>query len=168
MGNVYGSQNKSDMWQEHYSKIFNVVRWSCSKEFHADLCKDHSVFDQGTRVNVNKISEIIEYLSYNKSPGLEGITSEHMMLANGQLPVLLALLVSAILLHDYLTKTMLTSVIVPTIKDKNKRVSDMDNYRPLCLFNVFTEIVGKILCIRMQSHLQTTCYQFGLKPKHGT
>ena len=158
----------SVMWQEQYSQIFNVVRWSCRKEFHADLCKDHSVFDQGMRVNVNEISEIIEYLSYNNSPGLDGITSEHMKLANGQLQVLLALLVSTILLHDYLTKTMLKYVIVPTIKDKNKRVSDMDKYRPICQFNVFTEIVETILCIRMQSHLQTTCYQFGFKPKHGT
>ena len=120
-----------------------MVRWSCSKEFHADLCKYHSVFDQGTRVNVNEISEIIEYLSYNKSPGLDGITSEHMKLANGQLPVLLALFVSTILLRDYLTETMLKSVFAPTIKDKNKRVSDMDKYRQICLFTVFTEIGEK-------------------------
>ena len=39
--NVHGSQSISGMWQEHYSQIFNVVRESCSKEFHADLCKEH-------------------------------------------------------------------------------------------------------------------------------
>ena len=25
LGNVHGSQNISDMWQEHYSQIFNEV-----------------------------------------------------------------------------------------------------------------------------------------------
>ena len=39
-------------------------------------------------MNVNEICEIIEDLSYNKSPCLEGITSEHIKLANRQLPVL--------------------------------------------------------------------------------
>ena len=59
VGDVHGSQNIRGMWQEHYSKIFNVVRGSCSKEFLADLCHEHAVFDQGMRVTVNEISEII-------------------------------------------------------------------------------------------------------------
>ena len=88
MGNVLGSQRISGMCRKHHSQIYNVTRRSCSKEFHADICKKHSVFYQGMRVNVNEICEIIEDLSYNKSSGLEGITSEHMKLANRQLPVL--------------------------------------------------------------------------------
>ena len=164
VGNVYDIQNITDLWQEHYSQIFNAVRWSCNKEFHADLCMDHSILDHGTRVNVIEIREFIEYLSYNKSPGLDGITSEHMKLADRQLPVVLALLISAILIHDYVTKTMLKSIIIPIMNDKNKRVSDMENYSPICLFNVFAKIVKTMLFIRMQSQLQTTCYQFGFKP----
>ena len=41
-------------------------------------------------------------------------------------------------------KTMQKSLIVHMIKDKNKRVSDRDNYRLICLSNVFTKIVEKI------------------------
>ena len=33
---------------------------------------------------------------------------------------------SAILIHGYVPRSMLMSVIVPIIKDKNKRISDMD------------------------------------------
>ena len=63
---------------------------------------------------------------------------------------------------------MLKSVVVPIIKDKNKHVSDRDNYRLICLSNAFAKILGKILYNPMQSHLQTTCNQFGFKPKHRT
>ena len=33
--NVHRSQNISGVWQEHYSQIFNVVKGSCTKEYHA-------------------------------------------------------------------------------------------------------------------------------------
>ena len=60
----------------------------------------------------------IKDLSYNKSPGLDGICSEHMKFAGQQLPVLLSILMSAILVHGYVPKSMLKSVIIPIIKNK--------------------------------------------------
>ena len=90
-----------------------------------------------------------------------------MKLEDRQLPVLLALLMSGVLIHHYVPKTMLKYVVVPIIKNKHKRVSDKDNYRPICLSYVFTKIVHKTLYNRMQSH-QQTCNQLGFKPKHGT
>ena len=49
---------------------------------------------------------------------------------------------------------MLKSVIIPIIKNKNKRISDKDNYRPICLANVFTKVVEKVLYSRMDGYLQ--------------
>ena len=60
-----------------------------------------------------------------------------MKLVDRQLPVLFALLMFAILIYGYLLKTILKYVIVLIIKNKNKRVSDIYNYRPICLSNVF-------------------------------
>ena len=33
------------------------------------------------------------------------------------------------------------SVIVPILKDKNKRVNDKNNYRPICLSNICSKII---------------------------
>ena len=44
-----------------------------------------------------------------------------MKFAGQQLPVLLSILMSAILVHGYVPKYMLKSVIIPIIKNKNKR-----------------------------------------------
>ena len=91
-----------------------------------------------------------------------------MKFAGQQLPVLFSTLMSAILVHGYVPKSMLKSVIIPIIKNKNKRISDKDNYRPICLANVFTKVVEKVLYSRMDGYLQSTFNQFGFKRKHGT
>ena len=102
--------------------------------------------------------------------GLDGISSEHIKFAGQQLPVTvllsILLLMSAALVHGYVPKSMLKSVIVPIIKNKNKRISDKDNYMPICISNVFTKVVEKVLYSRMEDYLQSTNNQFGFKQKH--
>ena len=77
---------------------------------------------------------------------------------------------SAILIHGNVPGSMLTSVIVPIIKEKNKRIlSEKDNYRPICLSYVLTKLLkNSIMYSRMEICLQTTFNQFGFKPKHVT
>ena len=60
------------------------------------------------------------------------------------------------------------SVIVPIIKDKNKRVNDKRNYRPICLSNICSKIIEVVLFNRMSIFLQSSPNQFGFKPKYGT
>ena len=71
-----------------------MVNGNNCKELHADLCMRHYVLDPNTIVTSREIKEIINDLSY-------GITSEHMKFASQQLPVLLSILISAILIHGY-------------------------------------------------------------------
>ena len=75
------------------------------KSLHADLCKEDSLFDNDMIVTSNEIEDIIKDLDYNKSPGLNGISSDHMKCAGQQLPVLLSILMSAIIVHVYVPKS---------------------------------------------------------------
>ena len=63
---------------------------------------------------------------------------------------------------------MLKSVMIPIVKNKNKYITDKENYRPICLANVFTKVIENVLLSRLQNWLSTTCSQFGFKAKHGT
>ena len=56
-----------------------------------------------------------------------------MKLADRRLPVLLALLMSTILIHGYVPKTMLKYVLVPIIKDKKVSVRGTTIDRYVCL-----------------------------------
>ena len=73
------------------------------------------------------------------------ISSEHLKYAGMKLPIMLSLFISSSLIHGYLPCSFMTSVIVPVIKDKNKRISDKNNYRPICLSNVITKVLERVL-----------------------
>ena len=77
-------------------------------------------------------------------------------------------LVSSIVVHGHVPHYMNESVIVPIIKDKNKRVNDKNNYRPICLSNICSKIIEVVIFNRIGTFLQSSPNQFGFKPKHGT
>ena len=89
-------------------------------------------------------------------------------IAHSRLPALLSTLVTSIVVHGHVPESMNESVIVPIIKDKNKRVNDKRNYRPICLSNICSKIIEVVLFNRMSIFLQSSPNQFGFKPKHGT
>ena len=168
IGDVHGSNAVAVMWKEHYSSIFNAVSGSNCTELHKELCVAHYVFDRSMSVSPSEITEIINALPCNKSPGLDGLTSEHLKYASSQLSVLLSILMSSILVHGRVPSAMLKSVMIPIVKYKNKHITDKENYRPICLANVFTKVIENVLLSRLQNRLSTTCSQFGFKAKHGT
>ena len=55
-----------------------MVNESNCKDLHADLCSNHSLFDQNMGVTSNEMEDVIKDLSYNKSPGLDGISGQQL------------------------------------------------------------------------------------------
>ena len=80
----------------------------------------------------------------------------------------MALVVSSIITHGVMPRAMTESVIIPVINNKNKRVNDKGNYRPICLSNICSKIVKISLARRFYGHLHSTHNQFGFKSEHGT
>ena len=145
---VHGDDNIISMWKHHYENIFNTVQDSGDKAY-IDLCQDDIDFNTDMTVDAGEMTIIINDLSCNESPGLDGLTAEHMKYADSQLLVLLSVLVSSILVHGYIPKVITESVFVPVIKDKNRCVNDKGNYRPICLSNIGSKIVEAVLLNRM-------------------
>ena len=166
---AHGNRAVSAMWKDHYSQIFNVVNNSDSSEMYRGMCKDRgSSNDRIPLVNCGEVLVAINGLSANKSPGLDGLSSEHLKFADRQLSIILSVLTTATFSHGHNPEVILKSVILPIIKDKNKRINDKDNYRPICLPNVFTKVIEQILLKRLHPFLKTTENQYGFKPEHGT
>ena len=72
-----------------------------------------------------------------------------MQYASSQIAIYFSMLLTAMMIHGYVPKSMRNAVIVPIIKNKNKRSTDKDNYRPICLSNVFSKVVEKVLYSRI-------------------
>ena len=99
---------------------------------------------------------------------LYGIYAEHLKFCSRRILPLLAMCISALLIHGFLPDSMLSVVLVSVIKDKCRKINDSDNYRPIALASVISKVVEKILLNRMPDVLLTTCNQFGFKSKLGT
>ena len=125
-------------------------------------------YDQSMVVSAQEICDIISNLTQGKAPGKDKLTTEHLKFAGLNLPILLSVLCTYMLVHGYMPSTLISTVIVPIIKDKNKRIGDKNNYRPIGLSNIFTQIFEYVLMNRMKTFLPTTYNQFGSKAKHGT
>ena len=162
VGNANGNDDINTMWQEQYINIFNSVKGSSCEDIHAAMCMEHIVFDRDMIVSSSEIEDIIADMSCNKSPGLDGLTSEHMKFANSKLPVLLSILMSAVLIHGHVPRSAMRSVLVPIIKNKNKRITDKDKYRPICFSNVFTKVIEKVLLFVCKADFQRPAINLGL------
>ena len=120
-------------------------------------------------VSVEEMRMIFNDLACNKSPGLDNIYAGHMKFAGPILSVLMAIVVSSIITHGVMPRALTGSVIIPVIKNKNKRVNDKGIYRPIiCLSNICSKIVEISLARRLNGHLHNTPNQFGFKSEHGT
>ena len=125
--NTHGNDAINTMWQEHYSNIFNSVKGRGCGDIHVAEISIRIVFDRDMIVSSNEIEDIIVDISCNKSPGLDGLNSEHMKYANSKLPVLLSILMPAVLIHGHVPRSAMRSVLVLIIKNTNKPFADKDN-----------------------------------------
>ena len=122
---VHGDCNIAAMWKHHYSTIFNSVPNSCCAKAHDDIFNNTNiVFDNEINVNVEEMKTIVNGFACYKSPGLDGVSAEHMKFAGPKLCVLMSMVISSIFTHGFIPRSMMESVIVPVIKNKNKRIND--------------------------------------------
>ena len=136
---VSGRDKISEMWGEHYNKLLNSSKDNSSREFVVNSVSNISS-DVKVKYSVSDIMESVNCLKTGKK-GADNLNAEHLKFADDSLYVILTMLFNSMIVHNFIPSSMLDTVIVPLIKDKNGDVQDVDNYRPLAL----TCIISKLL-----------------------
>jgi retron-type reverse transcriptase len=167
VGEETGEQNIVQMWQQHYEGIFNSVSNVSSKE-EVTSRLSHIEYDANMSVTSHDIQKHVDSLGSGKSSGSDNLNSEHLKYADPGLHVLLSMCFGASLVHGFLPSQMLETIMVPLLKNKNGKLSDKNNYRPIALASVISKVFEKLLLCMCQDKLATTDWQFGFKPKHST
>ena len=72
------------------------------------------------------------------------------------------------ILHGYIPKPRITTVIVPILKNKNGNHQDCVNYRPIAIATVVSKLFEKIIFVNIKNYLDTIDNQLGFKTKHST
>ena len=70
--------------------------------------------------------------------------------------------------YGYIPISMRQSVIILIPKNKRKSLNDSENYRGIALSSILGKILYRVVLHICKEVLQTSDYQFGVKPEHST
>ncbi len=168
---VNGARGDADiakMWKNHYAELFNSVTNVKDKQM-----VEHNVYNNDYDENVedvvqSEVKSAISRLSNNKAIGPDGIAAEHLKFAGSKLIELLSICYTGMLIHGYLPDTLMTTHLIPVLKNKMGDVTDVANYRPIAIASVLSKTLEKILLTRLEDYLYTSDLQFGFKKGHST
>ena len=72
------------------------------------------------------------------------------------------------LYHGVVPKSCTDTLLFPIVKNKNKNVHDVSNYKPIALTTVVSKLFEFYTSHHLIGSLKTNDNQFGFKPNNGT
>ena len=118
--------------------------------------------------SVNLVEQAIAKIKFGKTDANNGCSSNHFKNGTKKLNVYFSLLLTAMLTHNYVPFSMLTSTIIPIPKNRRKSLNDSDNYRAIALSSILGKLLDWVILLSCDKALSSNDSQFGFKPKHST
>ena len=142
-----------------------TLSFSVTSNSHEVFVRSHIKPETNTteinEISISEISHAISKLPVDKSAGYDDLSSEHFKYASARLHVMLALSMSAMLVHGYLPENLMRTFIVPLVKNKTGDFTSKDNYRPIAVATVSSKILKIVILERCKDYLCTEDIQFG-------
>ena len=113
VGGASGAENVKNMWLHHYQSLLNSIAGSTANTKQINEYCSNVQFNVQMIVNVKEIQDIIHAMSIGKAPDYDSVSNEHFKYGNEKLHVLMALLYSNMLIHDFLPDAMMITIIAP-------------------------------------------------------
>ena len=119
-------------------------------------------------VSVTEEIDLLQGLTNDKATCMDGLSGEILKFADSILALLLSIYCTCMLKHFYLPVSMLDSVVMPLVKNKNGDLSDENNYKPMALSSTISKVFENVVLHKLDEYLWTTDNQFGFKSGHST
>ena len=123
--------------------------------------------DNGTteQIDATKVGEYINKLKGNRSPRIDGVTTEHLRFGKSE-PLChhLANLYSTVISHSIVPTVFTTGIIIPIIKKSTLNPNQSESYRPVTLSSVHTKLIEYLMLPK--DNVADT--QFGFRQGRGT
>lgn len=131
------------------------------KEYAAECLENKSI----QIIDPLTVSDLIDSLPSGKSPGVDGITIEHLQFGKSEtLCELLSNLYSVILSYCHVPTVFHTGVIIPIIKKSSLNPNLAKNYRPVTLSSLHSKFIELLLV----PSVNINDNQFGFREGRGT
>ena len=85
-----------------------------------------------------------------------------------RITILLSIFYNRVISHGHLPDDFMKTIIIPLIKNKSGDTINVNNYRPIALVTIASNILEIILLEMLTPYLNTTDNQFGFKKRHST
>ena len=159
-----------ELWRAHFGSLGNSQE-ECVYKKHRDeylrSMKEYIEVKGGEvwkiRVSLSEVEKAIGALSLKKAVVTDGVSAEHIRFGGGALSLHLSTLFQAMLRHSFVPKEYKESVVVPIVKDRNKDISDPNNYRGIAVTYVVSKIFERLILSKWEVLLQSSEFQFGFK-----
>lgn len=165
VGGETGTENIANLWKDHFSGTLNSVHNESDKEH---VLNELSRDDVSLRISALDVAKSISNMKNGKSCAVDGISAEHLKLADASVTVHLSLCFSFMLSHNYVPSTLSDVIIIPIPKDKLGDLSDVNNYRPIAIASILSKVFENCILIHCADYLETFDSQFGFKKNHST
>ena len=96
------------------------------------------------------------------------VKSQHILFGSPKLAIHLNVLFNGLIQHSYVPQDFLNGTITPVVKDNEGDICSSDNYRPITLSNIFSQLLEQLVLIKIGGFLHTDDLQFGFKRNHST
>lgn len=116
-----------------------------------------------TRFSAKDVASVIKGMKRGKSPGHDCLSVEHLRCAGVHLPRVLSMFYSLCMSHSYLPPDLMSTLVVPIVKNRTGDISDKENYRPISLAAVAAKVLDGLLNIHLEKYLKLHDAQFGFR-----
>ena len=116
-------------------------------------------------VTTTEMYKAVAELPKNKAPGYDGLMFEHYQFASPRLNVILAIVLQSFLKHGFLPDGFMITMVVP-IFFKNGDMTAKNNYQPIAMATVMSNILEICVQMKLEDYLWTTDNQFAHKTGH--
>ena len=165
IGNATNDLDIADIWKSHF---YNLHNQRDNKDLFNDVNHKYRS-DNNVIISVNCLSNVMCNLKLGKSVGEDGIAAEALVYGGNLLSVHLTLLFNMCIAHSYLPYSLMSTTIVPVVKDKTGDMTDRNNYRAIAISNAMANLLECVItdCFK-NCNVDNDIHQFGFKAKHST
>lgn len=127
---------------------------------YEEMCK----LSFSTDISTKEVSQKIKRLKKCCSPGIDGVTTEHLYYANSKILChYLKTVLSYMLQYTIVPPSFTTGIIVPVLKRSTLNPNQVESYRPITLSTTYSKLM-ELFLLPSDNTVNT---QFGFKEKRG-
>ena len=171
--------NRLDQANEFNNYFVNIGKMAASqlndsnkKHFESYLKARPEIKFNFTHVSPKNVIDAIKQINSSNSCGYDEISSKMIKLCSNEISKPLCKIINQSFDNGIFPNKLKISKVIPLLKNNDKDVDILTNYRPIsllpCLSKVFEKIVHNQLYTYLQSNQLIYKHQYGFRPNHST